>query len=314
MQDYKERLRMKTKHKVFFVFIIIFLFLGLKYFDSRYYNYYAIQDRFKGTEAYLLSYAVKYQCVPLIKLLCKNNPDLMYVKDVKNEISLLHWAVGFRKYYSAKALLDCGMNPDFPGKFNETPLYTAAGFSYTGFCDNDTKMIKLLLDYHADPSISIIIDEETERTVASYDFGKTPLMNALGFGNNVPKLKLLVEQGHADINQKRKTGATVAVDALRMRNVDAAYYLIVQKKAVVNETYIINPFLSWDIPTEHNPVDKLRYWIFELDSVEYRKKMEIVEEFKRQGVDYFSTEIPDDIIKQIKHLYPDTWEEYIKVY
>ena len=77
---------MKTKHKVFFVFIIIFLFLGLKYFDSRYYNYYAIQDRFKGTEAYLLSYAVKYQCVPLIKLLCKNNPDLMYVKDVKNEL------------------------------------------------------------------------------------------------------------------------------------------------------------------------------------------------------------------------------------
>jgi hypothetical protein len=43
-------------------------------------------------------------------------------------------------------------------------------------------------------------------------------------------------------------------------------------------------------------------------------KMEIVEEFKRQGVDYWGTEVPKSRFEQIKKLYPDTWEEYIQKY
>ena len=314
MQDCSRKNHMQSKRKVFIILGFLFCLLVFKYIDSRYYNYYAVQKRFKGTEAYLLSYAVKYQCVPLIKLICKKNPQIMYTMDTKNQITLLHWAVGFRKYRSARALLDCGMNPDTPGEFNETPLYTAAGFSYTGFCDNDTKMIDLLLEYHADPSISIIIDEEVARTIALYFPGKTPLMNTLGFGNNVPKIKLLVEKGHADINQKSKSGSTVATEALGMKNIDAAYYLIVEKKAVVNEIYYSEKIIPNEETMAINPVDLLRYWVYRLDSEEYKKKMEIVEEFKRQGVDYFETGIPKFTLEQIKKLYPDTWEEYIKVY
>ena len=65
----------------------------------------------------------------------------------------------------------------------------------------------------------------------------------------------------------------------------------------------------------HYPVKHLRYWVYPLGSEEYKLKMEIVDEFARQGVDYWSTEIPCRfIIKRIQKLCPDTWEEYIKCY
>ncbi|MFT8350500.1 hypothetical protein [Clostridium saccharoperbutylacetonicum] len=42
--------------------------------------------------------------------------------------------------------------------------------------------------------------------------------------------------------------------------------------------------------------------------------MEIVDEFERQGIDYWKTKIPKDRLEQIKKIYPDAWEEYIKKY
>lgn len=42
--------------------------------------------------------------------------------------------------------------------------------------------------------------------------------------------------------------------------------------------------------------------------------MEIVDEFARQGIYYWATEIPKYTLEHIQKLYPDTWEEYIKRY
>ena len=43
-------------------------------------------------------------------------------------------------------------------------------------------------------------------------------------------------------------------------------------------------------------------------------KMEIVGEFARQGVNYWDTKIPKDILSHIKKSYTDNWKEYIKKY
>lgn len=43
-------------------------------------------------------------------------------------------------------------------------------------------------------------------------------------------------------------------------------------------------------------------------------KMAIIEEFKKNGHDYWATEVPQDIIDQYKKLYPDTWKDYIDKY
>jgi len=58
----------------------------------------------------------------------------------------------------------------------------------------------------------------------------------------------------------------------------------------------------------------LRDWFPKLDDKGHERKIEIIEEFARQGEDYWSTEITKHQIDQIKKLYPDTWEEYIKRY
>ena len=37
-------------------------------------------------------------------------------------------------------------------------------------------------------------------------------------------------------------------------------------------------------------------------------------EFAREGVKYWETEIPEDVLETIKEIYPKTWKEYIKKY
>lgn len=65
---------------------------------------------------------------------------------------------------------------------------------------------------------------------------------------------------------------------------------------------------------KHYLVNDLRDLIYPLNSREHQMKMEIVEEFARQGTDYWSTKIPESAMKKMKETYPDTWEEYIEKY
>jgi hypothetical protein len=58
----------------------------------------------------------------------------------------------------------------------------------------------------------------------------------------------------------------------------------------------------------------LRDWVYDINSEKYKLKMDIVEEFTRQGVNYWKTEMYEDTLQQIKKLYPNTWEDYIKKY
>ena len=60
--------------------------------------------------------------------------------------------------------------------------------------------------------------------------------------------------------------------------------------------------------------DRLRLFIFPLDSKEYQVKLKVIKFLEDKGLDYKETKIPDRILEQIKYEYPETWEEYIKVY
>jgi len=107
---------------------------------------------------------------------------------------------------------------------------------------------------------------------------------------------------------------------MTVNNIDIAHYLIVTKKASVTDPYFYYGFADKDtilnIDEPHYPVDLLYNWVYDLDSENHRKKMEIVEEFKRQGIDYFSPtrKIFEGNINKIKQLHPDDWEEYLKRY
>lgn len=210
-----------------------------------------------------------------------------------------------------------------------TALYVASGYSWIDTqAKKDAKYVNLLLEYGADPNICYTAGigyfywPDGRRLDHDAEAGRSPLINSISCG--IEKTKALVEAG-ADINHKTESGETAAISALTwgggpvltdMRRY--AHYLIVEKKAIVKEPYYTPRYLSIQFRNsevnEFYPVDILRKWVCKLDSEDYKLKMEIVKEFARQGVDYWATEISQKELKEIKYRYPDTWEEYIKVY
>lgn len=267
------------------------------------------------TPVWELALAVRDQKTETIEKLAKNEPQLLNYQEPKYGATLLYWAVGMEKYESAETLLKCGADPNIASaiRHGETPLFVAAEYSWI---DNDAKKdpkyVKLLLRYGADPNKNYTgSDGPGTKTVT--EPGTSPLMNSIPCG--IEKTKALVEAG-ADINYKTKSGNTAAREALLSDEYpEYAYYLIVQKKAKVSDPYYRRASYGNEDPNEKFfPVNILRNWVYKLDSKEYKMKMEIVEEFARQGVNYWDTKIPKDRLAQIKKLYPETWEEYIKKY
>jgi hypothetical protein len=55
---------------------------------------------------------------------------------------------------------------------------------------------------------------------------------------------------------------------------------------------------------------------YEIGTDKYYKKMSIIQEFERQGVDYKSRKekISKLILRKIKKMHPDDWQEYLNKY
>lgn len=269
---------------------------------------------FKDTPSWEMAKAVEEQDTIKIEEISKVSPDILNYQDPKYGATLLLWSIGMERYDSAKKLLECGADPDIATiPYGKTPLLQAAGYSWIDRdAKNDPKYIELLLNYDADPNKGYVgyIKSDSQSLIEP---GATPLMRSIGSG--IEKTKALVESG-ADVNQKSNSQRTAAVYALlHDRDPRYAYYLIVENKAIVSEPYHRKIMLSDVDPNENfYPVNILRRWVFDLDSSEYKMKMEIVEEFGRQGVDYWSTEVSERTLEKIKKLYPDSWEEMIKKY
>lgn len=272
---------------------------------------------YKDTPAWELARAVDRGDVKKIAKLGKESPDILDYQDPTYGTTLLYWAVAKEKYKSAEALLKAGADPDIISTYDGgTALYRAAGFSWVDVqAKQDAKYVKLLLEYGADPNITFaggVWDTSTE-------VGYSPLMRSIGCG--IEKTKALVEGG-ADINyQTPESKQTAAIKALLYGGptsmdglMEYAYYLIVEKKADVTGPYTYGNYSADGNKKMYQPVDILREWILDLDSQAYDWKMKIVEEFTRQGEDYWSTEIPKHCLSDIQKRYPNTWEEYIKVY
>jgi hypothetical protein len=277
---------------------------------------------YKNTSVWELALAVKDQKTGTIEKIFKAKLNLINYQESKYGATLLLWAVGTERYKSAESLLKCGADPNIAStSVGETPLYVASGYSWV---DNDAKedpkYVKLLLRYGANPNINYIgSDIPGKKSVT--EPGTSPLMHSIRCG--IEKTKALVEAG-ADINYKTESGDTAAITALgaggpnaTLEGMEYAYYLIVEKKAKVNEPYYRGKHMTMPGQNPNDkfyPVDILRNWVYDINSKEYKIKMEIVKEFARQGVNYWDTKIPKFTLEYIKKRYPDTWEEYIKKY
>lgn len=272
---------------------------------------------YKNTPVWELAKAVKSENRKKIAEITKEYPQLLDYQEPKYGATLLLWAVGMEKYKSAEALLIAGADPNIEATkgFAGTPLFEAAGYSWIdNDAKKDAKYVRLLLQYGADPNKNFITSE-----VDGFESGMSPLMHSIGTG--LEKTKLLVEAG-ADINHKTPSGSTAAYTALlaggpnsTLEAMQYAYYLIVEKKANVTDPYYRKKTYGNEDPNEaFYPVNTLRNWVYDLGSEKHKLKMEIVEEFARQGVNYWNTPINRFTLDHIKAFYPDTWEDYIKKY
>ncbi|MCR5318740.1 MAG: ankyrin repeat domain-containing protein [Treponema sp.] len=267
--------------------------------------------------------AIVYGKTKKIEKIIENDDSIILRSYNENYSSYLHLAVHIENIKSVETLLKLGFNPNVKDKIGGTPLYYASGHSIYPYEEDDklTKILYLLLDYGAEPNQHIGEQENT------------PLMNLVGqqvFKENyLTRAKLLVEKGKADVNLKNKYDATASdlalldsVSCLGMNHITrfyafneaikTAHYLIVTCHSDVKSGFYYNRSKE-DIVLIY-PVQLLRRLTYPLDSDEYKLKMEIVEEFARQGVDYKSEPIPDPIVQFAKMFYPEDWEEYLVVY
>jgi len=269
---------------------------------------------YRNTPVWELARAVDSQNTQKIAIIAAENPELLDYQDPQFGTTLLFWAVGMEKYEAAEALLKAGANPNIISIYEGgTALYRMAGYS---FIDNDAKkdprFVELLLEYGADPNIGFIGNDRGSKR----EIGFTPLMRSIGCG--IEKTRALVNGG-ANVNFRTESGDNAVSQAL-LQGIGGGtlalfayvHYLVVEQQADITKPVTISP-IHGD-PFDAYDVTQLRFWTFPLNSEGHRLKMEVVEEFARQGVDYWATDIPVHTLDRIKKLYPDTWEEYINRY
>ena len=297
-----------------YFFILVFLFcLSVCSFVKDLYLSREVSRRFKETESFELAKAVMYQNDTKIRKICAQNPEIMYVEDNEFHYTLLHFAISLKKYKSAKALLDSGMSANVQSSTTgETPLYIATKYS-----NIDIKFLKLLIDYGADPEIGTKSLKDHIFVAGSTPLMELPTMHIPSQKSNMEKAKYLIEIGKANINKTDIDGRTAAIQALHIQDVEMTYYFIVELKADITQPYYSPDYvvLEGEEKKKHYPVSLLRdFWIYPLDSDEYKMKRKIIEEFERQSVDYRNTLPSKYALQKIKQLYPNTWEEYLQKY
>lgn len=212
--------------------------------------------------------------------------------------SLLHYAVDNYDAKAVELLLNYGYNPNVQDSQGDTPLIESLNtpthhFIGKYYPDDPAIMVKAFLKHGASPDIC-------------NDKLQSPLMYAAKsylvlLDDSYTILKLLIEIGNCNINLLDADGHSVAYYFLNdLYGIKAAHYLIVERKA--------------DLTNDPELCSSLRKHVYKLDSEEYKLKMEIVNEFKNQGIDYFTEPVPENILNSIKKEFPDSWEDYLKVY
>lgn len=256
-----------------------------------------------------LAQAVSKEDTNRISKLLKEDKVDINLKEPKFGQTLLILTINNRDFNSCKKLLELGANPHIQNDYSGTSAIIEASKN-TIEKDLSIKFLKLLLEYGANPS-----DIEKGERKEGNTTRKTPLINACGLTLNdespLEKVKLLVESG-ADINYKNEYNQFALQNTLIFEHYDVAIYLL-KKGANYNEIIFDRSKFSTDGKKIYI-TDLLRERLLPLNSLKYKQKMEIVDFLSQKGIDYRKTPIPSYVIKEVKVLYPDSWEAYLEKY
>jgi hypothetical protein len=175
-----------------------------------------------------------------------------------------------------------------------SPLMEAADIGTNGI-DADPRFLKLLLKYGGDPNA--VENGPLKQTKF------TPLIVACRSGD-LEYVKILIAAG-ANVNGLSGYGESPLEAACNevetTENPDIVLYLIEKgadyKRVLYKTVDKENEYIT----------DAMREWRFDLGSDAYKKKMQLVDFLKKNGMDYRKTKIPEEFI-------PDYSKEYLEKY
>lgn len=247
---------------------------------------------FKGTPAWELAKAVQNQDTVKIAAIISGSKGLLEYREPKFGQTLLLMAVQTLKFESAKTLIFLGADPNSKDTYDgTTPVIAAAKIILADNYDygSNPKYLKLLLEHKGNPN-------------TSGKRGNTPLTEACGIGD-IEYVKILVNAG-ANVNSGNNFISPLynaCLAPMTTKEPDLVIYLI-QKGADYKKP------LYKTIDGENKYItDEMREWRFDIGSEGYKKKMQLAEFLKKNGMDYWRTSIPKEYYKHYPKEYLDKY-------
>lgn len=262
---------------------------------------------FRHTDAWDAANAIMRDDTSMLATELSKKPQLKNLTDPYYGITLLSTAILNNKIKSTQKLLQSGFDPNYINdELNQdrcNPVVSAAKYESTS-----PEILELLMKYGGDPN--------SYQAYQQYDGKLVPFgMHAITYAaqNSLEHVKILLRYG-ANINPPQ---GAFPVDLASVFDMEILLYLL-EHGADYTERFELYTVTKNGKPRDTieylNLADRLRLNVYPLDSKEYQYKLKVIDFLREKGIDYSESEIPDKIIKKIKHLHPDDWEEYIQVY
>jgi ankyrin repeat protein len=257
---------------------------------------------FQNTPAWLLAKAVEDNDVEKIKEEVISNKVNINYQESRFGNSLLMLAITNSQYKTTEELLKLGADP------NLKDFYRGSNSVIDATDNEDPKYLILVLKYGGNAnSLETAPGKDEDRSRS------TPLNYAISNvdAHSFNKVKLLIDAG-ADINYFNDgpevyTNLPLA-DALIHNNMEALLFLL-EKGADYNK-------IMYTMADGHKVfiLEGLRKSLIELNSKQYKYKMEAINFLKKRGLNYASEPVPDYILRDIKNQHPNDWKEYLNKY
>lgn len=265
--------------------------------------------QFRGTQAEKLAEAVENEDTAEIIHQIRDLKIDVNSKTEGKELTLLMLSVYHDKLNSTRCLLELGADPNIytnrTKHEGETAVYIACEYERIR-----PQTLDLLMRYGGDPNS---MQTGVRRNNAGNYVTADNFALAKAASNSLEKVKILVNNG-ADVNKTHPgTNTSALVTAMIKDEMAIAEYLLV-KGADYTQKFHFGGYIGNDIHLDTDILYLLRLQSFELDSEKYASKMRIVKFLRNKGLDYWKTPIPDRMVREIKRLYPNEWEDYLKVY
>ncbi len=251
---------------------------------------------FQNTPAWDIAKAVQDENEKRINEIVIKDPKLINFQESKFGFTLLMLTIRNQQFKPFEVLLKNKANVHIHDTYEgSTALIEACNSKYY-----DVKFAATLLQYGAN-----VNDVQTD--IEKQGKTKTALMAACKTGE-IDLVKLLVINGAA-VNYQNEYKQSALSEAVTVQRYNVVFYLL-------------NNGIDYTLPISYNEeqnktyylVDKLRFYLTDLGSKDYKEKMQIVDFLKSKGIDYRATPIPKYIKKKAQEEYPKTWQEYLDKY